>query len=192
MPTQSFATMLRLLDDDPHLLRTFWPQLSRLMLLAESARLWVNISYMYSHSSICSMVTSPFLRCLYQCQSHKTLEPEFIVLTGNLFPAFCPHSSVEYGFHEPTSCHGRHSRCIIHWRRALARLSSLFPPPADKGGFSVFLSCFLFGITTVQLYIYWQRFPKDRMLNKVLVWWCWLLDALQTAFSCHVVYYYTV
>jgi hypothetical protein len=55
-----------------------------------------------------------------------------------------------------------------------------------------FISCFFFGITCVQLYLYTQRFPQDTVWNKALVWWCWAIDAIQTAFACHVVYFYTV
>jgi hypothetical protein len=55
-----------------------------------------------------------------------------------------------------------------------------------------FVSCFFFGITCVQLYLYTQRFPNDRLYYKLLVFWSWLIDAVQTAFTAHVVYFFTV
>lgn len=57
---------------------------------------------------------------------------------------------------------------------------------------TAFVSCFFFGITCVQLYLYTQRFPNDRLYYKLLVFWSWLIDAVQTAFTAHVVYFFTV
>jgi hypothetical protein len=95
-----------------------------------------------------------------------------------------------------TSCHsghGRHSRSTLYRRRASSEDSSLDRRcTQQRPNLTAFVSCFFFGITSVQLYMYTQRYPNDRPLYKALVGWCWVIDAVQTAFTCHVVYFYTV
>ncbi|KAK7026029.1 hypothetical protein VNI00_015746 [Paramarasmius palmivorus] len=50
----------------------------------------------------------------------------------------------------------------------------------------------LFGVTCLQVYIYYHRFLKDSALHKILVAVLWILDALHLALTVHVVYHYLV
>ncbi|EPT00014.1 hypothetical protein FOMPIDRAFT_1060560 [Fomitopsis schrenkii] len=55
-----------------------------------------------------------------------------------------------------------------------------------------FLAAVLFGITNLQTFIYFQRYPSDRLWNKISVCWLWLLDAVHLALCVHMVYWYLV
>ncbi|KIM84037.1 hypothetical protein PILCRDRAFT_6878 [Piloderma croceum F 1598] len=56
----------------------------------------------------------------------------------------------------------------------------------------VVAASFLFGVTTLQVYIYYQHFPEDKLQNKLVVPFLWLMDALHLALSIHAVYFYIV
>ncbi|KAF8970423.1 hypothetical protein BDZ97DRAFT_1652662, partial [Flammula alnicola] len=43
----------------------------------------------------------------------------------------------------------------------------------------------LFGILTVQVYVYYLAFPKDRVVTRTLVYWVYLLEASQTILLMH-------
>ncbi|KAI0724648.1 hypothetical protein C8Q72DRAFT_889705 [Fomitopsis betulina] len=55
-----------------------------------------------------------------------------------------------------------------------------------------FVAAVLFGITNLQTFIYFQRYPSDRLWNKLSVCWLWLLDAVHLALCIHMVYWYLV
>ncbi|KAK1215296.1 hypothetical protein PQX77_022087 [Marasmius sp. AFHP31] len=50
----------------------------------------------------------------------------------------------------------------------------------------------LFGMTCVQGFLYYQRFPKDGLVHKVAVAALWLIDAFHLALTIHAVYHYLV
>ncbi|KAL0577605.1 hypothetical protein V5O48_004366 [Marasmius crinis-equi] len=50
----------------------------------------------------------------------------------------------------------------------------------------------LFGITCLQGYLYYHRYPTDGLLHKVSVAVLWLLDCLHLALTIHAVYHYLV
>ncbi|KAI0945363.1 hypothetical protein AcW1_001605 [Taiwanofungus camphoratus] len=56
----------------------------------------------------------------------------------------------------------------------------------------IFLSAILFGVTNLQMFIYFQRCSRDIIWNKLAVCWLWLLDALHLAFCLHMVYWYFI
>ncbi|PPQ94590.1 hypothetical protein CVT25_011903 [Psilocybe cyanescens] len=56
----------------------------------------------------------------------------------------------------------------------------------------VLVSTFLFGLVTVQCYIYVHRFPKDPVLLRVLVPVVWLLELAHTICICQALYEITV
>ncbi|KAJ7031226.1 hypothetical protein C8F04DRAFT_1263044 [Mycena alexandri] len=56
----------------------------------------------------------------------------------------------------------------------------------------VFLSVFLFGVLTVQTYIYFYRYPKDRGIFKLLVALTWIMDFGHTIAISHFIYTLTV
>ncbi|KAG1840177.1 hypothetical protein DFJ58DRAFT_94450, partial [Suillus subalutaceus] len=57
----------------------------------------------------------------------------------------------------------------------------------------VVLSAVLFGLTNVQIFIYFQTHKDTRMTNfKLIVIWLWITDALHLALITHCVYYYLV
>ncbi|KAF8209092.1 hypothetical protein K438DRAFT_257668 [Mycena galopus ATCC 62051] len=56
----------------------------------------------------------------------------------------------------------------------------------------VLFAVFMFGILTVQLYIYFDRFPKDPVNFKVMVALVWMLDFGHTIAICHLLYIITV
>ncbi|CCM05285.1 uncharacterized protein FIBRA_07497 [Fibroporia radiculosa] len=53
-----------------------------------------------------------------------------------------------------------------------------------------FLSAILFGVTNLQVFIYFQQFYTDGFWIKLAV--CWLLDATHVALCVHMVYWYLV
>ncbi|KAI6163247.1 hypothetical protein EDD17DRAFT_1572162 [Pisolithus thermaeus] len=65
------------------------------------------------------------------------------------------------------------------------------------GGFGSFLiagltSAMLYGITTLQTYVYYMHYPEDAAIIKFLVAAIWILDTLHVSFMCHALYYYLV
>ncbi|KAF8148435.1 hypothetical protein B0H34DRAFT_737033 [Crassisporium funariophilum] len=56
----------------------------------------------------------------------------------------------------------------------------------------VLISCFLFGIVTVQTYIYYSRFPDDQPKWKYLVAFVWILELAHCISICHSLYILTI
>ncbi|KAF8148391.1 hypothetical protein B0H34DRAFT_802933 [Crassisporium funariophilum] len=56
----------------------------------------------------------------------------------------------------------------------------------------VLISCFLFGIVTVQAYIYYTRFPEDQFKWKFLVTFVWFFELAHCISICHSLYYLTI
>jgi len=56
----------------------------------------------------------------------------------------------------------------------------------------VFISAILFGLTNLQMFIYFKEYPRDVIWNKLSVGWLWVLDALHLAFCLHMLYWYLV
>ncbi|OBZ75968.1 hypothetical protein A0H81_04737 [Grifola frondosa] len=54
------------------------------------------------------------------------------------------------------------------------------------------LACILFGVTTVQTFIYTQTYPEDPVLLKIMVIAIWAMQTLQTGFCISFLYMYTV
>ncbi|EJD04445.1 uncharacterized protein FOMMEDRAFT_107176 [Fomitiporia mediterranea MF3/22] len=50
----------------------------------------------------------------------------------------------------------------------------------------------LYGITTLQSYLYYMYYPKDRATLKLLVATIWALETLQVALVCHSMYHYLI
>ncbi|GJE94009.1 hypothetical protein PsYK624_101770 [Phanerochaete sordida] len=50
----------------------------------------------------------------------------------------------------------------------------------------------LFGITSVQIYVYFHRNPRDSKFMKRTIFFLWILDGLHLAFTSHSVYHYAV
>ncbi|OCB89250.1 hypothetical protein A7U60_g3618 [Sanghuangporus baumii] len=50
----------------------------------------------------------------------------------------------------------------------------------------------LYGITTLQSYLYYMYYPKDRPSLKLLVAFIWTLETVQIALVCHSLYHYLV
>lgn len=65
------------------------------------------------------------------------------------------------------------------------------------GGFGVTLiaglaSAMLYGITTLQTYVYYMHYSEDTSVIKFIVAAIWLLDSLHVSFMCHTLYYYLI
>ncbi|KAI6112256.1 hypothetical protein EDD16DRAFT_1173864 [Pisolithus croceorrhizus] len=65
------------------------------------------------------------------------------------------------------------------------------------GGFGSILiagliSSMLYGITTLQTYLYYMHYSEDSSLMKSLVAAIWILDSLHVAFMCYMLYYYLI
>ncbi|KAF8580207.1 hypothetical protein K439DRAFT_318635 [Ramaria rubella] len=56
----------------------------------------------------------------------------------------------------------------------------------------VFIGIFLYGILTLQMYMYYQRYPKDNLYLKSIVAVIWTFDTVHTVFITHMVYTYLV
>ncbi|KAH9851215.1 hypothetical protein C2E23DRAFT_904497 [Lenzites betulinus] len=54
------------------------------------------------------------------------------------------------------------------------------------------LSAALFGVTMLQVFVYFQQYPTDCAWRKFAVCWLWSLDSLHFALSAHFVYHYLV
>jgi len=55
-----------------------------------------------------------------------------------------------------------------------------------------FISAFLYGLTCLQTFIYFQRYPRDRPSIKLLVSFLWSIDTLDAILTSHVCYTYLV
>ncbi|PIL32178.1 hypothetical protein GSI_05423 [Ganoderma sinense ZZ0214-1] len=56
----------------------------------------------------------------------------------------------------------------------------------------VFVACILYGITTLQTLIYYQKYPNDRPFLKSLVATVWVLETAHTAFCVQFIYDYLI
>ncbi|KAJ7727958.1 hypothetical protein B0H16DRAFT_1778261 [Mycena metata] len=56
----------------------------------------------------------------------------------------------------------------------------------------VLIASTAYGITIVQTYIYFERFPKDDMINKMTVWLLFSLETFHAAISWYMIYYYLI
>ncbi|KAI0709801.1 hypothetical protein C8Q76DRAFT_798588 [Earliella scabrosa] len=56
----------------------------------------------------------------------------------------------------------------------------------------VFVACILYGITTLQTFIYFQKYPTDRTFLKSLVATVWLLETAHTVFCIQFIYDYLI
>lgn len=50
----------------------------------------------------------------------------------------------------------------------------------------------LYGLTTLQTYMYYLYYPKDRVFLKGLVLFVWVIDSVHIVLVCHAMYYYLV
>jgi len=57
-------------------------------------------------------------------------------------------------------------------------------------GFNI--SCVVFGVLTTQAYVYFHRFPLDRLAYKILVAALWCLELLDQIFIAYSVYFYAI
>ncbi|KAK0472771.1 hypothetical protein IW261DRAFT_1660860 [Armillaria novae-zelandiae] len=62
----------------------------------------------------------------------------------------------------------------------------------SQGGLliGILFSVFLFGISTVQTWFYYQHYPKDRKTLKFMVATLWILELIHAVFACHSIYWY--
>ncbi|KIK21414.1 hypothetical protein PISMIDRAFT_681379 [Pisolithus microcarpus 441] len=65
------------------------------------------------------------------------------------------------------------------------------------GGFGSILfeglvSAMLYGITTLQTYMYFMHYAEDASTTKFLVIAIWILDSLHISLICHALYYYLI
>ncbi|KAI6132547.1 hypothetical protein EDD16DRAFT_1532757 [Pisolithus croceorrhizus] len=58
--------------------------------------------------------------------------------------------------------------------------------------FEGLVSAMLYGITTLQTYMYFMHYSEDASTTKFLVIAIWILDTLHISFICHVLYYYLI
>ncbi|KAF7329440.1 hypothetical protein MKEN_00206100 [Mycena kentingensis (nom. inval.)] len=56
----------------------------------------------------------------------------------------------------------------------------------------VIYSCILFGISSLQVYLYYHFYPSDSRLHKISVAVLWILDALHVALTISAAYRYTI
>ncbi|TFK86701.1 hypothetical protein K466DRAFT_600104 [Polyporus arcularius HHB13444] len=56
----------------------------------------------------------------------------------------------------------------------------------------IFVACILYGITTLQTLIYYQKYPRDRTFLKLLVGTVWFLETAHTAFCIQFIYGYLI
>ncbi|KAF8968903.1 hypothetical protein BDZ97DRAFT_297656 [Flammula alnicola] len=55
-----------------------------------------------------------------------------------------------------------------------------------------YVSCVIFGVFTTQVYVFFQRFPQDKIAYKLLVAFLWILEVVDQSFIAYSMYYYTV
>ncbi|OBZ66544.1 hypothetical protein A0H81_13383 [Grifola frondosa] len=56
----------------------------------------------------------------------------------------------------------------------------------------VFIACILYGVTTLQTFLYFQKYPNDEKMLKFMVMLVWVLESVHTAFCMLFVYEYLV
>ncbi|KAH7882565.1 hypothetical protein F5I97DRAFT_275141 [Phlebopus sp. FC_14] len=54
------------------------------------------------------------------------------------------------------------------------------------------VTAILYGVTTLQTYLYFMYYPNDALDTKALVAIVWILDTLHISLMCHALYYYLV
>lgn len=54
------------------------------------------------------------------------------------------------------------------------------------------VSVMLYGITTLQTYVYYMHHSEDSSTTRFIVAATWVLDTLQVSFMCHAMYYYLI
>ncbi|KAI6100097.1 hypothetical protein EV401DRAFT_2032073 [Pisolithus croceorrhizus] len=54
------------------------------------------------------------------------------------------------------------------------------------------ISAILYGIATLQTYVYYMNYSDDALVIRVLVTAVWILSTLHFSFMCHFLYYYLV
>ncbi|OAX35508.1 hypothetical protein K503DRAFT_365655 [Rhizopogon vinicolor AM-OR11-026] len=54
------------------------------------------------------------------------------------------------------------------------------------------VAAIVYGITTLQTYLYYVYYPRDNKSTKFLVASIWVLDTTHLSFMCHVLYHYLV
>ncbi|KAG1750548.1 uncharacterized protein EDB91DRAFT_1244132 [Suillus paluster] len=54
------------------------------------------------------------------------------------------------------------------------------------------VAAILYGITTLQTYLYYVYYPRDNKSVKLLVALVWVIDTLHVSLMCHALYYYLV
>ncbi|KIO09785.1 hypothetical protein M404DRAFT_290357 [Pisolithus tinctorius Marx 270] len=54
------------------------------------------------------------------------------------------------------------------------------------------ISAMLYGITTLQTYVYYMHYAEDAPTTKFLVAAIWILDTIHISFICHMLYYYLI
>ncbi|KAL5483639.1 hypothetical protein ACEPAI_8871 [Sanghuangporus weigelae] len=55
-----------------------------------------------------------------------------------------------------------------------------------------FVSIFLYGVTCLQVFIYYQRYPRDKRTVKNFVYLIWAIDSFDAALTVQICYYYLV
>ncbi|KAI6104356.1 hypothetical protein F5141DRAFT_186349 [Pisolithus sp. B1] len=55
-----------------------------------------------------------------------------------------------------------------------------------------FISSMIYGITTLQTYVYYMHYTEDALILKLLVAAVWVLDTVHISFMMHALYYYQV
>ncbi|KAF9477701.1 hypothetical protein BDN70DRAFT_880887 [Pholiota conissans] len=70
--------------------------------------------------------------------------------------------------------------------------SSFLQPTLGALLIGILLSCILFGILTLQTYLYYMKFPEDRIQLKILVGFIWLLELAHCISIMHTIYDYAV
>ncbi|OJA11070.1 hypothetical protein AZE42_06925 [Rhizopogon vesiculosus] len=72
-------------------------------------------------------------------------------------------------------------------------MADLFPFLFLGAGFiGGMIAAIMYGITTLQTYLYYVYFPRDSHSLKFLVALIWVLDTLHVSFMCHALYHYLV
>ncbi|PCH45000.1 hypothetical protein WOLCODRAFT_77734 [Wolfiporia cocos MD-104 SS10] len=56
----------------------------------------------------------------------------------------------------------------------------------------VFVSAVLYGVTNVQVYVFFREYPRDVIWNKFAVLWLWFLDTVHLGLCFHMVYWYLI
>ncbi|KAF7357268.1 hypothetical protein MSAN_01322200 [Mycena sanguinolenta] len=56
----------------------------------------------------------------------------------------------------------------------------------------VLIASTAYGLTIVQTYIYFDRFPNDDKINKITVWLLFVLETFHTVISWHMIYHYLI